>query len=145
MRKSIIFILSLLFVVQSDLLGQVNFSKSIDLGQSSNYSTGIYNDDGSGILILNSLNFCPEPGFVSCGGVIVYNSITGEFYDALWSEYPDNLHGSGKSAIVKLSNNYIYESAPATRFFRVNIFLSVTVLPMVFDIIGSKSSLYEVW
>ena len=106
MRKIIGFITLLFFVALASVSAQENFSVSIDVGESSNYSSGIYND-GNGMLVINSRHFCPPQGLTSCSGYISYHYEEGFLHDTMFSEYPNGLNATGKTNICKLGDNFL--------------------------------------
>ena len=106
MIKIIGFITLLFFVALASVPAQENFSVSIDVGESSNNSNGIFND-GNGMLVVNSLKFCPPEGMTSCSGYISYHYKEGFLHDSMFSIYPNGLNSTGKTSICKFGDGFL--------------------------------------
>ena len=115
MIKIIGFITLLFFVALASVPAQENFSVSIDVGESSNYSNGIFND-GDGMLVINSLHLCPPEGTTSCTGFISYHYKEGFMHDTMYSEFPSGLNTTGKSNICKFKDEYLL----AANYYKVD-------------------------
>jgi|GEM_PF-6314773 len=104
MRLSLFLISIFCFVLSAT--GQENFSVSIDVGESSNHSNGIFND-ANGMLVINSLKFCPPEGLTSCSGYISYHYKEGFLHDTMFSIYPNGLNSTGKTSICKFGDGFL--------------------------------------
>jgi hypothetical protein len=107
MRLSLIFIRVLSLIITIPVVSQDNFSVSIDVGESSNHSHGIFNN-GDGLLLFTSLHFCPPVGATSCVGYISCQMYEGFLSDTKWSIYPDQHKSSGKRSFCRFGNKFLH-------------------------------------
>ncbi|TVR89848.1 MAG: T9SS C-terminal target domain-containing protein [Saprospirales bacterium] len=106
MRQSLSLVAVLMIFSAFSVSGQDNFSVSIDVGESSNHSNGIFND-GNGLLVINNLSLCPPVGTVACSGYISYHYQDGFLHDTLFSDFPNGLNSTGKSNICKFGDKFL--------------------------------------